>query len=354
MIKILDPSRDIQEQPSEITELNTYGGSIFSGALVGTVVDANIKRYNHWASGSTTGSYYHSLYSTHVTASATVELMNITFGYSVSSSYYGASWQTNQIEKLRIYKLYAKQLLGAETERFYISGSSRDNLIFLSFKRSQRKDELRKETITLKSIGSGSGGNGQISFPATQERTYSDSNAASSFTKGIRGDVATLVSGGIIAGQVYYQAGVIVLVPELFSNTCSVSTNPGNFWSGSQDYQAMIVSGGTGTGNFDNTLDAMRYRTRNLSLINTTTLHSSLYFCRALNDEFNYSSNPTFLDVDKRIMPTSGSTNLTTRTYLTKVGLYGENTELLAVGSLSQPLKKAPDLERTIVVRLDY
>lgn len=353
MIKTLDPARDIKEQPSEITELNTYGGSIFSGALVGTVAEANIKRFDHWASASATGSYYHSLYSTHYTASTAIELINVSFGYSISSSFYGATNETNQAEKSRIYKLHAKMLLGGENERFSISGSAKDELIFLSFAKSQKKDELRKENITFKSIFSGaSGGAAGVSIPANNEYTWSDSNAASVYTKSIRGDYAEIKSGSSVAGHVYYQAGVVVLIPEVFSNTSSVATNPGNTWSGSFDYGAMALSGGGG--GLDNTIDAMRFRVRNLSIINTTVLHSTLYFCRALNDEFNYSSNPTFLDSDKRIIPTSGSNNLTTRTYITKVGLTGENNELLAIGSLSEPLKKAPDLERTIVVRLDF
>lgn len=352
MIKTFELARDIKENPSEITELNTYAGSLFSGAIVGTINDANIKKFNHWTSASATGSYYQSIYNTHVTASTAIELATITFGYSISSSFYGAANETNKTEKNRIYKLYAKQLLGNENGRFSISGTIRDELVFLSFTRSQRKDELRKETLTMKSFNSGASGGPTPAITATQEYTWSDTGAASSYTKGLRGDYADLISGSLVAGQVYYQAGTLVLIPENFSNTSSVTTDPGNTWSGSFDYGAMALSGGGGT--LDNTIDAMRYRIRNLSLINTTILHSTLYFCRALNDEFNYSSNPTFIDSSNRIITTSGSNNLTSRTYITKVGLVGENNELLAVASISEPLKKTPENERTIIVRLDY
>lgn len=352
MIKTFDLARDIKEQPSEITELNTYGGAIFSGSTVGTIDEANIKKFNHWTSGTLTGSYYQSLYSTHVTASTAIELMTITYGYSISSSFYAATNETNGTEKNRIYKLYSKYLNGSEDERFSISGTLRDELIFLNFARSQKKDELRKETITIKSFNSGASGGDGATPPATQEATWSDNGAASSFTKGIRGDYADLLSGTTVAGRIYYQAGILALIPEVFSNTSSVSTDPGNTWSGSFDYGAMALSGGGG--GLDNTIDAMRYRFRNFSLINTTVLHSTLYFCRALNDEFNYSSNPSFIDGDNRIITTSGSNNLTTRTYMTKVGLMGENNELLAVASISEPLKKTPENERTIIVRLDF
>ena len=354
MIKTFDPTRDIKDQPSEIAEVITYGGSIFSGAIVGSVSEANVKRFNHWSSGSRTGSFYQDLYSTHHTASTAVKLMSVTFGYSVSSSFHGAADETNKVEKERIYKLFAKQLLGSEKERFTIDGVTRDELIFVSFARSQRKDELRKGTMSFKTINSGSsGGAGSVTIPANNVLTFTDVGSTGDYDETTRGDVADIVSGSLVAGRVYYQAGILTLVPEIISNTSSLSTNPGNTWSGSNDYASMVLSGGAG-GSLDNTIDAMRFRLREMSIMNTTILHSSLFFCRALNDEFNYSSNPTFIDADGRIMPTSGSTNLMTRTYLTKVGLLGANNELLAVGSLSQPIKKAPDIERTVIVRLDY
>ncbi len=40
--------------------------------------------------------------------------------------------------------------------------------------------------------------------------------------------------------------------------------------------------------------------------------------------------------------------------YITTVGLYGANNELLAVAKLSEPLKKTPADEFTLRVRLDY
>jgi hypothetical protein len=40
--------------------------------------------------------------------------------------------------------------------------------------------------------------------------------------------------------------------------------------------------------------------------------------------------------------------------YVTTVGLYNSQNELLAVAKLSEPLKKSVDNELTIRVRLDY
>ena len=40
--------------------------------------------------------------------------------------------------------------------------------------------------------------------------------------------------------------------------------------------------------------------------------------------------------------------------YITTVGLYSADNELLAVAKLSEPLKKDPTTELTLRVRLDY
>ena len=40
--------------------------------------------------------------------------------------------------------------------------------------------------------------------------------------------------------------------------------------------------------------------------------------------------------------------------YITSVGLYSADNELLAVAKLSEPLKKDPNTELTLRVRLDY
>lgn len=342
-MKTFDPVRDIVNQLSNVNEVIVFGGSLFTSSTD----EPNIKRFNHWTSGSSSGSFYQAIYNTNYSKSTAVELVDVSYGQSISSSYYNDSNATNKVEKNRVYRLFAKMLLGDEDSRFNIGNEDRDNLIFLSVRRSQFKDEFKKGSISLVMMYSGSG-NGE--FPDEyDERNFSDDGAATTYSQTSRGDVASLKTGSTDVGKIYYQAGVAVLIPELVSNT---SSNAGNTWSGSHDYESMAVSGGGG--NLDNMLDAIRYRFKNFSFVNQSNLHATYYFCRALNDEFNYSSNPTFVDSSGRIIPTSGANNLRTRTYITKVGLVGENGEILAVASTSRPIKKTPDLELIIKVRLDY
>lgn len=85
---------------------------------------------------------------------------------------------------------------------------------------------------------------------------------------------------------------------------------------------------------------------------------STNYFVRVKNKEFNYSNNPTFVSDG-----TDGQTKGTIiypelinnpRTYITSVGLYNENNELLAIGKLSKPTQKSFDNELLIKVRIDF
>ncbi len=82
-------------------------------------------------------------------------------------------------------------------------------------------------------------------------------------------------------------------------------------------------------------------------------IKSSHYFCRVRCDEYNWSQNPTYFAGDNAEL-----TNTTfiqdPKSYITTVGLYNDNNELLAVAKLSQPLLKSRDREAVIKVRLDF
>ena len=109
-----------------------------------------------------------------------------------------------------------------------------------------------------------------------------------------------------------------------------------------------ILSGSAISGN----CDELRHRFENLSFNNTTELNSTVYFCRANNTDFNYSSNPTYLSSSQIVVKTDAQD--VPISYVTAVGLYSADNELLAVAKLSEPLKKDPTTEFTVRVRLDY
>ena len=80
---------------------------------------------------------------------------------------------------------------------------------------------------------------------------------------------------------------------------------------------------------------------------------TSYYFCRVENDSFNHSQNPSYVSgANAEIVNTDFIRE--PKAYITTVGLYNSNNELLAVAKLSQPFLKDENTEALIKVKLDY
>lgn len=83
------------------------------------------------------------------------------------------------------------------------------------------------------------------------------------------------------------------------------------------------------------------------------TISSTHYFVRLRNKEFNYSNNPTFYNPDNGSLTLPDFRN-DPKVYITTVGLYNDQNELLAVAKLSKPVRKSFDEEVLLRVRLDF
>jgi len=104
--------------------------------------------------------------------------------------------------------------------------------------------------------------------------------------------------------------------------------------------------------NIETCANSLRNRIYNISFNNTTELNSTVYFCRTNHNEFNYSSNPTYVSGSKiQVKDVSVDSPVT---YVTSIGLYDARKRLVAVAKLSEPIKKTPENEVTFRVRLDY
>lgn len=82
------------------------------------------------------------------------------------------------------------------------------------------------------------------------------------------------------------------------------------------------------------------------------TISSNYVFVRVRNSEFNYSTNPSMI---------TGSGELrwdvmvnTPQAYVTTIGMYNDNNDLLAVAKLSKPLLKDFTKEALVRIKLDY
>jgi hypothetical protein len=150
-------------------------------------------------------------------------------------------------------------------------------------------------------------------------------------------------------GLFYPELGLIILNATRLDRAVDAVTAPGLALgtvesTGTNDDNSMklynkLIIAGQGSGYFQSRREEQ--------------IKSSHFFCRVESDKYNWSQNPTYFD--------STTTELTNTTfiqdpkaYITTVGLYNDNNELLAVAKLSQPLLKSRDREAVIKVRLDF
>ena len=318
-----------------MNEVIPLTGTFFSGTFY-------TKKYINLVSGSAvSGGFWETIFDGAPTSISSSALVDLTYGISVSSSLSSYTQTYLKEEKQRVYKEMAGHLLGDKKGLFLFNNVRLDDLFFLVFKRRIYKDEISKGNTTITLQVSGTTLNDTLQL--------TDTGAATSFTVGQAGDEAPLYSGSTQVGKMYYNAGIAVFATGVFVSPTNGSSI---YWSGStasrMDLNQLSVCG-----SIDHVVDGFKNRVLQVNFHNQTNLHSTIYFCRALHDEFNYSSNPTFIDAEGRIIPTSGTDNQT-RTYLTTIGLYDIQDNILGVAKMSEPVKKGPDNEVTVRVRLSY
>jgi hypothetical protein len=91
---------------------------------------------------------------------------------------------------------------------------------------------------------------------------------------------------------------------------------------------------------------------KNFSLNSEETITSDYIFVRIKNSDFNYTTNPSMISGSGEFYYPSLINN--PQTYITTVGLYNDNNELLGVAKLSKPLVKDFTKEALIRVKLDF
>lgn len=90
----------------------------------------------------------------------------------------------------------------------------------------------------------------------------------------------------------------------------------------------------------------------NFQLNSEETITSDYIFVRIKNSDFNYTTNPSMISGSGEFYYPSLVNN--PQTFITTVGLYNDNNELLAVAKLSKPLVKDFTKEALIRVKLDF
>ena len=341
----INPATDITSTRTFLHEVIPITGSIVSG----TYADQNIKNYTH--------GMFQSVYDYPYLSSSANHIFDLSCAYA-GTSVLSSSTATQNSKKINMYNEFAQVLLGftgsKNQVRYFESDLALDQtgsmkeVFFISLSRLLTKDEIKKGSFRI-SLSTASWAN-----PDKGTRTLGDYHAqvdGTGVTNAVGGDFGVLYDSTTASvgdsgyGVIFYQAGIAVLTASLFNKI------PGNVFnqddSATYDVEQSLVSA-----SITGSLDALRHRIQNISFNNTTEINSTIYFCRAPANKFNYSSNPTYVTGSKIRVKNVASDNPVS--YVTTVGLYNAANELLAVAKLSEPLKKSVDNELTIRVRLDY
>ena len=83
-------------------------------------------------------------------------------------------------------------------------------------------------------------------------------------------------------------------------------------------------------------------------------MESSFIFVRIKSDEFNYTNNPSYVDTDNGVIKPKVKNDNFGLTYITTIGLYDDEENLLAVAKFSRPIKKTIEKDMVVKIRIRY
>jgi len=336
----------------------TIVSGTYNGASVATGSEYNIKNYAH--------KMFQSVYDYPYLSSSANHLFDITVGYATSSALNNENDTSYHDKKTSTYNQMAQVLMGYDATgsvQFFdkdgdlTGGNKIKEAVFLNFSRLLVKDEIKKGSFQM-TLETGSLWRSHTGLPAGSTASFliGDSSGSNQFKVnspageyGILYEQSPNAANPDAYGLIFYQAGVVVL--NMSGNLTGALNAAVGFQANEQQAGPMLMLTGSDFSQEDSA-NAWRNRIYNIKFNNTVELNSTVYFCRANHNEFNYSANPTYTSGSKIRVKANVSDQPVS--YITSVGMYSADNELLAVAKLSEPLKKDPTNEITLRVRLDY
>ena len=242
-----------------------------------------------------------------------------------------------------VYGQYRNLVYGTETENFSFDGgtTTANQIYIVNIARSRYKESIQPGTFNL-SLKSGS----------AVIKLTDDSNTTS-LTRFIgENRVFYIISGS--NGNAYTASAATtpyygIMLPDLgfvvldASGSLTPFIQAANLTTSSAQYnQIKLFSAISASGAAGNGFQAQ----------SNETVSSRYFFTRVKNSEFNYTTNPSIIDANGNLLYTTLINN--PQTFITTVGMYNDNNELLAVAKLSKPLVKDFTKEALIRIKLDY
>lgn len=396
-------SADIKTTTSNLNQLIDFVDEDVSGSSQSSRKTYQVFVTSSTYSGTTnaiTSSLFHTVFDQDYRLQTANELFDITVGlYNESDTVVSSSTATDSAngnkrsfpsqslmmrEKINIYRQYAQLLLGNADSKFtapFTNAASDgsddiDEALFINFKRLFVRDGIKRETFALKMFQSSSAGHATDAHPTNVDITavnpgsgsaiYVDLGSANSAERSpTGGDVGNIVNSAntnVNAGILFYQQGIAVLDMKKAFNGNQIITGSIDCVGGQSTtpISGAFIPDFVTSASIDQILDHVATTrfgsgsTTTLTFQNNTKINSTLVFCRATADEFNFSSNPTYKDSDGKIVVIDTEGEDKAFSFVSSIGLYDANEELLAVAKLSRPVEKNDEKDITFRVRLDF
>lgn len=360
-----------QFQDSDIasTEKTTVSSGLFSGGA------ASLSEFFYSATLGDVSASYIPVYNK-VTSDSTAQVQ-----FAVGYANYGGSGSIGNTTKTTagnretaaLYRQFRNVILGQGTEKFSFTGKTygtvaggdpdgQDDFVFVAFNRAQMREKADPGNWELHLSGSGNGQSGI--------KLIDDSSATTNTTINSANRVFNVVSGSIASGtadiKTAASAETSTGAPGLFYPDLGIILLNAA-WLTQANVKSMVFS--TGTNTFGNNakvaFNSISHSVAGAGAKNAgyfaarreEEISSTSYFARAHNQEFNFSSNPTYETTDSngnRGAFTQPTFKGDPKSYITQVGLYNESRELLAIAKLSQPVLKSFSREAVVKVKLDF
>lgn len=290
---------------------------------------------------STNDSYYKNVYQT----ASTLSSAEIQFAIAYGNQYGSGSANFNDLipgvsPTRTVYGQYRNLIYGDENAQFIFGTVTASDFWAISVDRSRYKEHLLKGTFNL-AIRNGSStirltdNSGMVSTD-----TYLDCGRVYQIISGSNG-VANTGTGYSPSSGSYGlflpDIATIILNPLALSQSINLTPSRSSDSDGLNIQRLFTAISGGGS----------------FQINSEETVTSDYVFVRARNSEFNYTENPSFISGSTGDVIYSSLIN-SPQTYVTTVGFYNDNSELLAVAKLSKPLTKDFTKEALFRVKLDF
>jgi hypothetical protein len=303
-----------------------------------------------FTSSVVTSSYYLNVYNTLATSSLQFAIQ---YGHVNGSGSGNINPSVDDITPTRIvYGQYRSLIYNDENAAFIFGNTVSKDFYAINIARSRFKESIKPGSLTLKLSGSALGlgslsltDNSVISGSLT---SFIGSNRYYTLISGSNGVAAPIQLQGVSGsyGLMFPDLGVILLNPSALANPIATGgiglvTNTINGFSGNPNLMTMFrsISGSITSSSL-------------VTLQSQETVSSRYFFTRVKNSEFNYTTNPSIINDSGSLLYDTLIDN--PQSFVTTVGMYNDNNELLAVAKLSRPLVKDFTKEALIRIKLDY